>query len=214
MTSPARYARFTQIRAAVLELNTAHYLTLAVADLDHADPLALQAFHRMQDARAGLPGAQAYDAPSVTGGGSELTQPERLAEQEDRTQHDRDLLDTTLNRLWFLVRPDGSTIDDDRVITDITRCCLTVRRLVDAWTPRRPTDKQRASVAAVNDGDWCSHHLTAGYMEPTHRMWLIDGVKVPLCQSCIDQHRRNDRLPTAEWMQRRASRGKADRVQA
>lgn len=217
MSTSGRYTRFRQIRDGVNALAEHHDLTLAVADLDHADPLFTEAAHRMQDARAGLPGAQAYDAPTVTGGGSELTQPERLADRIDRTQGDRDLLDTTLNRLWFLVRPDALTTDTDRVLSDITRCCLTLRRLVDAWTPRRPTDKQRASVAAVNDGDWCSHHLAAGYMEPTHRITNMGGtldVKMPLCNPCVDQVRRNGKLPSAEWMQRQASRGKPDRVKA
>lgn len=212
MTSPARYTRLCQIHDAVRTLATVHDLELALADLDHVDPLALKAFRAMQDARPALPGAQAYDAPSVSGGGSTSSAPERLAVREDRTQHDRDLLDRLLRDLWTDVR--GAIPEPDQVCRRITRNTLALRRLVDAWTPHTPTDKQRASVAAVNDGDWCTHHQTAGYMEPTHRMWTVDGIKVPLCQPCIDQHRRNGRLPTGEWMQRRASRGKADRVQA
>jgi hypothetical protein len=212
MTSPARYTRFCQIHDAARTLAVVHDLTLALSDLDHCDPLFVNAAKRMQDARAGLPGAQAYDSPSVSGGGSSSSAPERLAEQTDATQADRDLLDRILTDLWTDVR--GVILEPAQVCTRITRNTLTLRRLVDAWTPHRPTDKQRAQVAAVNDGDWCTHHQTAGYMEPTHRHWLVDGVKVPLCQACIDQHRRTGRLPTGEWMQRRASRGKADRVQA
>jgi len=212
MTSPARYTRFCQIHDTARTLAVVHDLTLALSDLDHCDPLFVNAAKRMQDARAGLPGAQAYDSPSVSGGGSSSSAPERLAEQTDATQADRDLLDRILTDLWTDVR--GVILEPAQVCTRITRNTLTLRRLVDAWTPHRPTDKQRAQVAAVNDGDWCTHHQTAGYMEPTHRHWLVDGVKVPLCQACIDQHRRTGRLPTGEWMQRRASRGKADRVQA
>ena len=220
MTSPDRYHRCRQIRAAVAALAATHDLTLALADLDHCltitgsnyDPPFIIAARAMQDARAGLPGAQAYDSPSVSGGGSSASAPERLAERIDSTQADRDLLDRLLTDLWTDVR--GVILEPAQVCTRITRNTLTLRRLVDAWTPHRPTDKQRAQVAAVNDGDWCTHHQTAGYMEPTHRHWLVDGVKVPLCQACIDQHRRTGRLPTGEWMQRRASRGKADRVQA
>ena len=212
MTSPARYTRFCQIHDAARTLAVVHDLTLALSDLDHCDPLFVNAARRMQDARAGLPGAQAYDSPSVSGGGSASSAPERLAERIDSTQADRDLLDRILTDLWTDVR--GVILEPAQVCTRITRNTLTLRRLVDAWTPHRPTDKQRAQVAAVNDGDWCTHHQTAGYMEPTHRHWLVDGVKVPLCQACIDQHRRTGRLPTGEWMQRRASRGKADRVQA
>lgn len=212
MTSPARYTRFCQIHDAARTLAVVHDLTLALADLDHCDPLFVGAARRMQDARAGLPGAQAYDSPSVSGGGSSSSASERLAERVDATQADRDLLDRLLTDLWTDVR--GVILEPAQVCTRITRNTLTLRRLVDAWTPHRPTDKQRAQVAAVNDGDWCTHHQTAGYMEPTHRHWLVDGVKVPLCQACIDQHRRNGRLPSGEWMQRRASRGKPDRVQA
>jgi hypothetical protein len=212
MTSPSRYTRFCQIHDTARTLAVVHDLTLALSDLDHCDPLFVNAAKRMQDARAGLPGAQAYDSPSVSGGGSASSAPERLAEQTDATQADRDLLDRILTDLWTDVR--GVILEPAQVCTRITRNTLTLRRLVDAWTPHRPTDKQRAQVAAVNDGDWCTHHQTAGYMEPTHRHWLVDGVKVPLCQACIDQHRRNGRLPSGEWMQRRASRGKPDRVQA
>lgn len=212
MTSPARYTRFCQIHDAARTLAVVHDLTLALADLDHCDPLFVGAARRMQDARAGLPGAQAYDSPSVSGGGSSSSASERLAERVDATQADRDLLDRLLTDLWTDVR--GVILEPAQVCTRITRNTLTLRRLVDAWTPHRPTDKQRSAVAAVNDGDWCTHHQTAGYMEPTHRHWSVDGVKVPLCQACIDQHRRTGRLPTGEWMQRRASRGKADRVQA
>ena len=83
MTSPARYTRFCQIHDAARTLAVVHDLTLALSDLDHCDPLFVNAAKRMQDARAGLPGAQAYDSPSVSGGGSASSAPERLAERID-----------------------------------------------------------------------------------------------------------------------------------
>lgn len=218
MTSRQRTDCLEQIRIRVrTHTQTWPILATAAADLDKIAPHMHQACCRMQDARAGLPGAMAYDAPSVSGGKASLTQPERLASQEDRTERDRRLLDQTLTQLDQLTRTNGVVVDAEAWCRNITNRCLTLRRIVESWTPHKPTAKDlraAGAAAAANEGDWCAHHQTAGYMEPTHRMWEVDGVKTPLCQSCIDQHRRNGRLPSGEWMQRKASKGKADRVKA
>lgn len=150
MSSRTRTESLNASHTQVRHLATTMDLTLALADLDHAAPLARRAFKRMQDARPGLPGAQAYDAPTVSGGSSMLTHPERIASQHDRTEADRILLDRTLEHLWFLVRPDAATLDDDKVTRQITADCLTLRRLIDAWTPRTPTDRDRRQVRAEN----------------------------------------------------------------
>lgn len=210
MTSPARYTRFCQIHELVRTLNVDHDLTLALADLDHADPLFLNAAKRMQDARAGLPGAQAYDAPSVSGGGSELTQPERLAEQTDRTQADRILLDSALDRLWMLVRHQGVVIDPEPWRKDITRWCLTLRRLVDTWTPHAASDKQREAMEQANTAatplcQHCTPHRAKGHAEPVHRTGNAAGnldAPLGLCHWCYRFVLRTGRLPVKTEIQR------------
>jgi|DEB3_MinimDraft_2_1074329.scaffolds.fasta_scaffold11387_2 hypothetical protein len=214
--------RRVQVLAASMDL------TLALADLDHiaapgpADdytaPRFLIVCQRTQDARAPLPGAASYDGPTVSGGKAALTQPERLADQLDRTQADRTRLDDTLRGLKRLTRPDGIIVNADHHRDAITTGCYTLRRIVDAWYPHEPNAKdQREASEATDQDNWCAHHRTAGYMEPTHRITNMGGtldVKMPLCNPCVDQVRRNGKLPSAEWMQRQASRGKPDRVKA
>lgn len=216
MTSPARYTRYRQIHDAVRILAATHDLTLALADLDHADPLFLQAVRRQQDARAGMPGAASYDSPSVSGGSSTSSHPERMVLGVDRTQNDRDLLDATLGHLWFLVRP-GLNTDTAKVLRQITDDCYTLRRLVDAWSPHLPTDKQRASVTRANDPEAeCAHHRSFGTFEPVHRSTDGGGLlkhRTPLCRFCYDRLRTDGTLPTADRLQRLAD-GRSDRVRA
>ena len=92
MSSRTRYATFQLIHTRIRQLAGRFDLELATEDLNWIDTRFMTAAQRMQDARAGLPGAQAYDAPSVAGtGATKLTGPERLADTEDRTEADRRL---------------------------------------------------------------------------------------------------------------------------
>lgn len=208
MTSPARYSRFQQIHAAVRTLAVHHDLALALADLDHCDPLFLRAAKSQQDARAGLPGAQAYDAPSVTGGGSTSSAPERLAMQEDRTQADRDLLDRLLRDLWTDVR--GVILEPAQVCRRITTNTLALRRLVDRWTPHQPTDKQRREVTAANVeateckltrdnlGLWAEVHRTSD-------LWSLLPEPAPVGRWVWRFAKDRGRLPTPmEWQHHRS----------
>lgn len=217
MSSRTRYELCERIRTEVTRLAATLDLELAAADLDHIAPYAYVAFCRMQDARPGLPGAQAYDAPSVSGGSSSGSHPERMAEQDDPTEADRVLLDRTLAHLWLMVRPDTAIVDPVEVARIVTRDCLTLRRLIDAWTPRPASDKQRNAVTRANDPEAeCAHHRTFGTFEPVHR--TTDGggllnVKTPLCRWCHDRLRTDGVLPSADRMQRLAD-GRGDRVRA
>lgn len=151
MTSRNRYDFLETIRVRVTAASTTYpILTTAAADLDRCAPDALAAFQRMQDARAGLPGAQAYDAPSVSGGSATLTQPERMAEQTDRTEPDRRLLDITLNQLDQLTNGHGVITDPGEWCRNITNRALTIRRLIEAWTPHRPTARDLRLVEEAN----------------------------------------------------------------
>lgn len=137
----------TRVRAAAADYPV---LTCAADDLDACAPSALEAFRRMQDARAGLPGAQAYDAPSVSGGGASLTQPERLADQTDPTEAERRLLDLTLRALDQATGPVGVIIDPVEWRKLVTSLAYELRRLIDRWTPHAPTDAQRRKVRDAN----------------------------------------------------------------
>lgn len=200
----------TRVRAAAADYPV---LSRAADDLDACAPSALEAFRRMQDARPGLPGAQAYDAPTVSGGSAGLTQPERLADQQDRTEADRRLLDTTLNQLDVLTRS-GLVTDSGEWCRNVTIRCLTLRRLVESWTPHRPTDKQRRAVAAANDGTWCEHHRSASIDEPAEHHGTVSGnlaIPMDLCGFCYWQVRRKGRLPSGEAMERRKRTGKNEK---
>ena len=151
MTSRQRAQLLETIRPR-LHSHAQRYPILATAanDLDHAAPHALTAFQRMQDARPGLPGAQAYDAPTVSGGSAGLTQPERLADREDRTEADRRLADSLLNDLDAATNTRGVVMDPDQWCRRITSDALALRRLIEAWTPHAPTDAQRRKVTESN----------------------------------------------------------------
>lgn len=216
MSSRTRFDLYERCRTAVRTLSIDHDLALALTDLDLVAPFAYRAFCSMQDARPGLPGAQAYDAPSVSGGSSNGSHPERMAEQDDRTEADRRLLDHTLSHLWFLVRP-GVIMDPDQAVKNITADALVLRRLIEAWTPRPPTDKQRQAVTRANDPEAeCAHHRSFGTFEPVHRTTDGNGLlslPTPLCRFCYDRLRTDGVLPTADRMQRLAE-GRTDRVRA
>lgn len=214
MSSRTRFDLYERCRTAVRTLSIDHDLALALTDLDLVAPFAYRAFCSMQDARPGLPGAQAYDAPSVSGGSSNGSHPERMAEQDDRTEADRRLLDHTLSHLWFLVRP-GVIMDPDQAVKNITADALVLRRLIEAWTPRPPTDKQRRDLTVANAAPVdCEHHATAGIFEPMHAHGTVGGnldLPMRLCLACHNQVRRNGKLPSGEWMERRRRSGKDEK---
>lgn len=239
MSSRQRENLFDRIHPRVRALAADHELALALADLDHCAslvgypkrPAILAATQAMQDARPGQAGAQSYDSPSVSGGGSSspveraavgttcllCDQPNacKCANQKtnDPTQGDRALLDSLLVDLWTDVR--GAILEPDEVCKRITRNALALRRLIESWTPHAPTDKQRTAVARANDPEAeCAHHRTFGSFEPVHRTTDGQGLlslPTPLCRFCYDRLRTDGRLPSADRMQRLAQ-GRSDRV--
>ena len=185
-------------------------LTVAVEDLDHAAPNALAAFRRMQDARAGLPGAQAYDSPSVSGGAYSGAHPERMAEQTDTTAHDRHQIDASLRTLDTFTRPGGVIGDWSEWRRIIGVHAYQVRRIVDVWTPHAPTDKQRQAVEAANTPavplcDHCTPHRAKGCTEPVHRTGDAAGnldEPLGLCHWCYRFVLRVGRLPDKREIER------------
>jgi hypothetical protein len=243
MSSRRRTAEYERLAALVAGLVGEHpVLAHAVEDLHHAAPFVLKALQAMQDARPGQPGAQSYNG--TRGGGMteivfdeddqeyvtvSFTQTEAAAASGDPTAHDRRTFDRCLESVARECRAlslptlilDKRKADEDTAkrCRSINHSARTMRAIVDVWKPRHATAKQKkGAVEAANDPDlWCAHHRQAGYMEPTHRVGTVGGnlnVKTPLCSACYDQVRRNGRLPTAEWMQRRARTGKNQKVKA
>lgn len=215
MTSRTRYRTLQLIHRRVRVFAESYDLALALDDLDHIEPLFLTAAQRQQDARQGLPGAQAYDAPAVAGSGAErLTQPERLAAHPDRTSADRALLDRLLHDLELATRPGDVILDSAEWSRLVTRDCLTLRRLVDAWTPHEPSARDQRDVAVENDGAWCEHHRTARLDEPAEHYGTVSGnlsLPMHLCGYCYWQVRRKGRLPPGEAMVKRHRTGKDEK---
>lgn len=229
MTTRHRYERFTQIRTRVTALD----LPDAAADLDWCDTRFTQAARRMQDARAGLPGAQAYDAPTVTGGSSgspvergavgrtcvRCDEPDACgcarSVPGDRTQPDRELLDLLLNRLWYDVRPTTLHTEPDKVRARVARDCLTLRRLIEAWSAHQPTPRDKRQVEAANAAPVdCEHHATAGIFEPVAHTGTVSGnldLPMRLCSYCYWQVKRKGKLPSGEAMERRKRTGKDEK---
>lgn len=226
MSSRTRAELLETIRRRLHDLDDPK-LTVAVEDLDHAAPNALAAFRRMQDARAGLPGAQAYDSPSVSGGSSSSST-ERAAvgptcvrcdvpgecrcasaPPMDATSLDRRTLDRVLRQLDGLTRP-ALVLDSGKWHAQITGHCLTIRNLVASWTPRPPTDKQRQAVEAANTPavplcDHCTPHRAKGCTEPVHRTGDAAGnldEPLGLCHWCYRFVLRVGRLPDKREIER------------
>ena len=211
-------------------------LATAASDLDLVAPDALQAFRRMQDARAGLPGAQAYDAPTVSGGAASSST-ERAAvgttcvrcdepgacrcaatPPMDLTSLDRRTLDHTLNRLDLITRPGQLVTDPAEWCRNVTNLCLTLRRLIEAWTPHHASDRDRRQVAKINRPEaadtWCEHHKQADLHEPAEHYGTVSGNldhPMHLCGYCYWQVRRNGKLPNANAMEKRHRTGKNEK---
>lgn len=217
MSSRDRLRVCQLIHRRIVALADTYDLTLAAADMDHIAPRFLTACQRMQDARPGLPGAASYDGPAVSGSGTDrLTHPERLACQPDRTQADRERLDELLHSLERITRPnDGVIVDQSKHAAAITAGVLSLRKLIDAWTPRTPNARDLRIVQVANSAPVdCEHHATAGIFEPVHRTGNAGGnldLPTRLCLACYNYVRRNGKLPSGEWMERRRRTGKDDK---
>lgn len=169
----------------------------ALADLTAIEATLPEAERRMMDARASLPGAQAFDSPSV-GGGTSSSPTERHALTGDPTQRDRDAFDKALR-----------LIDQQTTI---------LRRLVDAWTPHAPTARDRARVERANDPtpECAVTRDLLGKHEPAHRTTDCGGIlpaPLPLGRWVYDFVRSQGRLPVVRELERH-DRGLVVRVEA
>lgn len=182
---------------------TDHY-NRALEDATYITDKLAEAEKRMMDARPGLPGAQAFDSPSVSGGtSSSPTERTALATVEHGNRATADIRAM------------------DRALRDFGTASEVLRRLVDAYTPHAATAKDQASVDKANDPEavvpGCVHHHDFNReWVPAHRTSTVGGNlphPMALCRWCYDRVRTDGRLPTADRMERLA-RSKPDRVRA
>lgn len=155
----------------------------AVTDATYiADRLAA-AEQRMMDARPGLPGAQAFDSPSVSGGtSSSPTERHALNDGGDRTRADIAAM--------------------DQAVREIGKHTAILRRLVDAWTPHTATAKQKAATELANEVVPECRHCREGadVFEPFRTTTDVGGIlpgPVPLCRWHADFTARTKRPATA-----------------
>jgi len=201
----SRSSLFDQIRTRLTAALPDHpKLEQAVTDLNTIAPRFREAVQRMQDARPSALGAASYDGPTVTGGGATSSSTERLAVQEDRTADDRRRLDRALRELDIQSRCPTSR---ERWICEHAQ---TVWRIINAWTPHAPTDKQRETVEQSNAApeplcQCCTPHRAKGCAERVHRTGDAAGnlpAPLGLCHWCYRFALRTGRLPTKGEVQR------------
>lgn len=173
---------------------TDHYARALVDATYIADKLA-EAEKRMMDARPGLPGAQAFDSPSVSGGSSPSpTERTALATVEHGNRATADIKAM------------------DRALRDFGTASEVLRRLVDAYTPHAATAKDKANVDKANaEPTDCEHCTKAGVYEPAAHTGTVSG-NLPhpmrLCSGCYRDVYRSGRLPRGETCVFRHERGK------
>jgi hypothetical protein len=209
MTTSIRYQVLSEAATTI----TAHLdpeLSVAVQDLAALLPRFTEACRRLQDSRPTALGAASYDGPSVTSTGtSDPTG--RLALTPDHHARDRKQLDRLVVDLSRLAKHAPQHVK--RVSSDAYQ----LRRLVEAWTPRAPSDRDRRQVEHANDKGLCEHHRTVGLVEYTEHTGTVSGnlnLPMALCGPCYWQVRRTGKLPSGEWMERRARLGKDEGVRA
>ena len=207
MSSRNRQRTLTTIIAAI-EAHHDPALAVAVADLHYCANHFLEAAQRLQDARPSSLGSAGSDGPAVSGSG--ISNPTaRLALAQDPTAIDRAMMDLALRTL---VRHARNAPAHPRQIGSAAH---TLRRIVTAWTPRHPTDKDKRNVEHLNDRDLCAHHRTAGLVEYVVHTGTVSGnlpQPLGLCSACYWQVRRTGSLPSAEWLEQRARTGKASKI--
>lgn len=139
------------------------------------------AIRRLMDARPALAGAVAYDS---TGGSSDTSSVEALALTPDPIAPQIAELDKLLRRQLA----DAQRLD----------------RIIAAWTPRQPTDRDRREVERANDPtirEFCEHctphRRPADRLEVAHTGTVGDRLSSPegLCAACYAFTWRNGRKP-------------------
>ena len=155
-------------------------------DLRGASAGFSDAERRMMDARAALPGAASYEGASARGlsVGSSV---ERLALTPDPTDHDRRLMDTLLHRL--------------------ARDAHALANLVAAWTPRPPSERDKAEVSHRNDTtcEHCTRWRKPGNAAPIRATGDVSGNladPLALCDWCYRFVRRTGRTPSKGEVER------------
>lgn len=201
MTTTARHRALADARATIAT-HRDDRLALALADIDAALVGFCDACHRMQDARRSGLAAASYDGPAVSGGGG--SNPTlRLALTKDPTAGDRHRLDLAIVTLarFAPVAPDHRST--------VATAAYELRRIVAAWTPRRPTDRDRREVTTSNAADECALTREAlGLWARPYRTSNLHGLlpdPQPVCRWAYDFARRMGRLPTPMEWKRHAS---------
>lgn len=172
---------------------TDHYRR-ALDDAEYIVDKLGPAEQRMMDARPGLPGAQAFDSPSVSGGtSSSPTERTALATVEHGNKATADI----------------RAMDD--AIRGMAHHAANLRRLVDAYTPHAATGKDKARVERANDPTDCEHHTAAGIYEPASTTGKAGGNlahPMRLCEFCYREVYRKGVLPRGEVLVTRHHKGK------
>ena len=173
---------------------TDHYARALVDATYITDKLA-EAEKRMMDARPGLPGAQAFDSPSVSGGASggpveaALNLTGGTEESDANWQHPQDQARADIKAM-------------DTAIREINKHAAILRRLVDAYTPHAATGKDKAAAERANELDPECRHCREGadVFEPFRTTTDVGGIlpaAVPLCRWHADFTARTKRPATA-----------------
>lgn len=221
-TSDPRPAKLTAIRDALTRAVADGYTELAPAADDLTAACALNvagAVHNLDmGLRDGIKGANL----GATGGGSGDASPiERIliGPVDDDESGDwawsmsRDTAYTDLAQLDDAIRHLTDKLGrlHQRPHQPMVHDARTVWRIIQQWAPRKATSKDLREVAAANAQDGCTNHARIGVFEPVHRTGTVGGnlaLPAALCSSCYDQVRRNGKVPTGEWMERRQRTGK------
>ena len=181
---------------------TDHYRR-ALDDAEYIVDKLGPAEQRMMDARPGLPGAQAFDSPSVSGGGNggpveaALNLTGGTEETDDNWKHPVDQARTDIAAM-------------DTAIREMTKHAAILRRLIDTYTPHAASSKDKARVERANDPTDCEHHTAAGIFEPCTTTGKAGG-NLPhpmrLCDFCYREVYRKGRLPRGEVLVERHHKG-------
>ena len=183
---------------------TDHYAR-ALADAVYIADRLGPAEQRMMDARPGLPGAQAFDSPSVSGGssGGPVEQALHLnggdEDSDAKWQHPQDQARTDIKAM-------------DTALREINKHAAILRRLVETYTPHAATGKDKAKVERANDPTDCEHHTAAGIYEPANGPTGNVAGNLPhpmrLCEFCYREVYRKGVLPRGEVLVTRHHKGK------
>lgn len=206
MTLDPRTARFEQIRTRCNQLTDKYPgLEPAARDLNDAAPNFTAAVDRITLAINDGLGAADYSGSRGGSDGTSFAERQAITGRRDPAADTLAELDKAMARLADNLRSPhkrGSWACDN---------ARTIWRTVQAWTPKAPTDKQRAAVEEANAGpeplcQHCTPHRAKGHAERILYTGTVSGnLKDPigLCRWCYDLVGRAGRLPLKSEIQRK-----------